>query len=58
MTLTEVFFFVAAASAFSLMAFTVISIAKPAARSEMGIQLHGDSEDNGYTRPDIDADEF
>jgi len=45
MTLTEVFFLVAAASAFGLVAFTVISIAKPSARSEMGVRLHGDLGD-------------
>jgi hypothetical protein len=44
MTLTEVFFFVATASAFSLVAFTVISIAKPSSRKEMGIRLPEDDQ--------------
>jgi hypothetical protein len=44
MTLTEVFFLVATASAFSLVAFTVISIAKPSSRKEMGIRLPEDDQ--------------
>ena len=44
MTLTEVFFLVAVASAFWLMAFTLTSIAKPSSRKEMGIQLPGDED--------------
>jgi hypothetical protein len=44
MTLTEVFFLVAIASAFCLMAFTLISIASPASRKEMGIRLPGDDQ--------------
>ena len=46
MTLTEVLFLAAVASASALMTFTVISIASPASRKEMGVRLPGD-EDNG-----------
>jgi len=88
MTLTEVLFLAAVASASALMTFTVISIASPASRKEMGVRLPGDEdletemrkaisemrnediylcyldsdqgkdEDNGYTKPDLDADTF
>lgn len=44
MTLTEVFFLVAIASAFSLMAFTLISISSPSSRKEMGIRLPEDDQ--------------
>lgn len=44
MTLPEVFFLVAIASAFALMAFTLISIAKPSSRKEMGIRLPEDDQ--------------
>jgi hypothetical protein len=39
-------FLAAVASASALMTFTVISIASPASRKEMGVRLPGD-EDNG-----------
>lgn len=45
MTLTEVFFLVAVASALILMAATLTAIAKPEDRRSMGVRLHGDSED-------------
>lgn len=42
MTLTEVFFLVAAASAFILMLATLVAIAKPESRREMGVRLSDD----------------
>jgi hypothetical protein len=45
MTLPEVFFLVAVAAAFWLMAFTLASIAKPSSRKEMGIHLPEDDSD-------------
>lgn len=90
MTLMETLMLVAISSASALMTFTVISIAKPSSRKEMGVRLPEDedleteirkalslisnedlymsyvdhfgkdkkSEDNGYTKPDLDADTF
>jgi len=63
MTLMETLMVVAISSASALMTFTVISIAKPSSRKEMGVRLPGDQdlgkdEDNGYTKPDLDADTF
>jgi hypothetical protein len=88
MTLMETLMLVAISSASALMTFTVISIAKPSSRKEMGVRLPededletemrkalslisnediylcyldsdlGKDEDNGYTKPDLDADTF
>ena len=86
MTLMETLMLVAISSASALMTFTVISIAKPSSRKEMGVLLpededlkneilralneisdeelynlcvnHEQSKDNGYTKPDLDADTF
>jgi len=89
MTLMETLMLVAISSASALMTFTVISIAKPSSRKEMGVRLpededletemrkvlsevlrnediyfcyqdsdQGKDEDNGYTKPDLDADTF
>lgn len=44
MTLTEVFFLVAIACGFCLMLFTLVSIATPSSRKEMGVRLPEDDE--------------
>lgn len=44
MTLTEVFFLVAAACGFCLMLFTLVAIASPSSRKEMGIHLPDDDD--------------
>ena len=63
MTLSEVLLVVAASSVTTWIVTSIMtSIADPAQRREMGVRLQGDTEDldkdNGYTKPDIDADEF
>lgn len=44
MTLPEVFFLVAIACGFCLMLFTLVSIASPESRKEMGVHLPDDDD--------------